>query len=83
LNFPEERTIRSPSFQLVHFSQGVAAAMTAFPGAKIDVLCANVGDLLAQFKSGEVRILGIMDDNPSPFYPGVKTFEEFSNSLSV
>jgi tripartite-type tricarboxylate transporter receptor subunit TctC len=63
-------------FAMVHFSQGVASAMTAFLGGKIDVLCANVGDLLAQFKSGEVRILGIMDDEPSPFYPGVKTFEQ-------
>ncbi len=63
-------------FAQVHFSQGVASAMTAFLGGKIDVLCANVGDLLAQFKSGEVRILGIMDDEPSPFYPGVKTFTE-------
>jgi tripartite-type tricarboxylate transporter receptor subunit TctC len=73
-------------FALVHFSQGVAAAMTAFLGGKIDVLCANVGDLLAQFKSGEVRILGIMDDEPSPFYPGVNTFEQqgykFSSSSS-
>lgn len=63
-------------FAMVHFSQGVASAMTAFLGGKIDVLCANVGDLLAQFKSGEVRILGIMDDEPSPFYPGVPTFEK-------
>ncbi len=63
-------------FAMVHFAQGVASAMTAFLGGKIDVLCANVGDLLSQFKSGEVRILGIMDDEPSPFYPGVKTFEQ-------
>lgn len=63
-------------FAQVHFSQGIAQAMTAFLGGKIDVFCGNVGDLLAQFKSGEVRILGIMDDEPSPFYPGVKTFEE-------
>lgn len=63
-------------FAMVHFSQGIAPAMTAFLGGKIDVFCGNVGDLLAQFKSGEVRILGIMDDKPSPFYPGVKTFEE-------
>jgi tripartite-type tricarboxylate transporter receptor subunit TctC len=62
-------------FALVHFSQGIAPAMTAFLGGKIDVFCGNVGDLLSQFKSGEVRILGIMDDEPSPFYPGVKTFE--------
>ena len=63
-------------FALVHFSQGIAPAMTAFLGGKIEVFCGNVGDLLAQFKSGEVRILGIMDPEPSPFYPGVKTFEE-------
>ncbi len=63
-------------FAMVHFAQGVASAMTAFLVGKIDVLCANVGDLLAQFKSGEVRILGIMDDETSPFYPGVKTFEQ-------
>ena len=63
-------------FAQVHFAQGVAAAMTAFLGGKFEVLCANVGDLLSQFKSGEVRILGIMDDEHSPFYPGVKTFEE-------
>ncbi len=63
-------------FALVHFSQGIAPAMTAFLGGKIDVFCGNVGDLLSQYKSGEVRILGIMDDQQSPFYPGVKTFEE-------
>ena len=63
-------------FAMVHFSEGVAPAMTAFLGGKIEVFCGNVGDLLSQVKSGEVRILGIMDDEASPFYPGVKTFEE-------
>jgi tripartite-type tricarboxylate transporter receptor subunit TctC len=63
-------------FAMVHFSQGSAPAMTAFLGGKIEVFCGNVGDLLSQVKSGEVRILGIMDDEASPFYPGVKTFEE-------
>jgi tripartite-type tricarboxylate transporter receptor subunit TctC len=63
-------------FAMVHFSQGIAPAMTAFLGGKIDVFCGNVGDLLSQFKSGEVRILGIMDNQQSPFYPGVKTLEE-------
>jgi tripartite-type tricarboxylate transporter receptor subunit TctC len=68
--------ITGAQFAMVHFSQGIAPAMTAFLGGKIDVFCGNVGDLLSQFKGGEVRILGIMDDEPSPFYPGVKTFEE-------
>ncbi len=61
---------------LVHFSQGIAPAKTAFLGGKIEAFCGNVGDLLSQYKSGEVRILGVMDEEPSPFYPGVKTFEE-------
>jgi tripartite-type tricarboxylate transporter receptor subunit TctC len=69
-------------FAQVHFSQGIAQAMTAFLGGKIDVFCGNVGDLLAQFRSGEVRILGIMDDEPSPFYPGVKTFAEQGYKLT-
>jgi tripartite-type tricarboxylate transporter receptor subunit TctC len=63
-------------FALVHFAQGNAASMTAFLGGKIEVYCGNVGDILSQVKSGEVRILGIMDKEQSPFYPGVKTFEE-------
>ena len=63
-------------FAMVHFSQGIAPALTAFLGGKIELFCGNVGDLLSQFKSGEVRILGIMDDEASRFYPGVKTFEE-------
>ncbi len=63
-------------FIQVHFSKGIAPAMTAFLGNKVELLCANVGDLLAQYKSGDVRILGIMDDERSSFYPDVKTFEE-------
>jgi tripartite-type tricarboxylate transporter receptor subunit TctC len=63
-------------FSLVHFSQGIAAALPPVLGGKVDVFCANVGDLLAQYKSGEMRILGIMDHERSSFYPDVKTFEE-------
>jgi len=60
----------------VNFPQGTSLAFTPLLGGKIDLFAGNVGDILAQFKAGEVRILGIMDDKPSPFYPGVKTFEE-------
>ncbi len=68
-------------FAMVHFSQGMAPALTAVLGGKVDVYCGNVGDLLAQFKSGEMRILGIMDEEESPFYPGVKTFEALGYKL--
>ena len=63
-------------FAQVNFPQGTSQAVTPLLGGKIDVFCGNVGDLMAPYKSGTVRILGIMDDEASPFYPGVKTFEE-------
>ncbi len=61
-------------FAFVHFADGSAPAITAVLGGKVDVFCGNVGDLLAQYKSGEMRILGVMDKETSPFYPDVKTF---------
>ncbi len=63
-------------FALVHFAQGQAAAMPAFLGGKVELFGGNVGDLLAQYKRGEIRILGVMDSKRSSFYPDVKTFEE-------
>lgn len=69
-------------FAMVHFAQGIAPSVIALMGGKIDAFCGNVGDLLSQFKSGEVRILGIMDHEQSRFYPGVKTFEEQGYKLS-
>ena len=68
-------------FAMVHFAQGIAPSVIALMGGKIDAFCGNVGDLLSQFKSGEVRILGIMDTEQSRFYPGVKTFEEQGYNL--
>jgi tripartite-type tricarboxylate transporter receptor subunit TctC len=74
--------ITDTKFALVQFTKGVSTAIPAFLGGKIDVLCANVGDLLSQYKSGEVRILGVMDNERSPFYPDVKTFEEQGYKIS-
>jgi tripartite-type tricarboxylate transporter receptor subunit TctC len=68
--------ITGAQFAMVHFVQGSAPGMTALLGGKIEVFGGNVGDLLSQLRSGEVRVLGIMDDKRSPFCPGVKTFEE-------
>jgi len=68
--------ITGAQFAMVHFAQGSAPGMTALLGGKIEVFGGNVGDLLSQLRSGEVRVLGIMDDKQSPFCPGVKTFEE-------
>jgi tripartite-type tricarboxylate transporter receptor subunit TctC len=63
-------------FSFVHFSTGGASALPPVLGGKVDVYCGNVGDLRALYKSGEMRILGVMDEERSEFYPEVKTFEE-------
>jgi tripartite-type tricarboxylate transporter receptor subunit TctC len=62
-------------FARVHLT-GAAPSITAVLGGKIEIYCGNEGDLMAQVQSGAMRILGIMDKGASPFYPGVKTFEE-------
>jgi len=61
-------------FAIVHFD-GASTAMTALLGKKIDVYSGNVGDILSQLKSGDIRVLGVMDKEESPFLPGVKTFQ--------
>ncbi len=61
-------------FAIVHFD-GAGTAMTSLLGKKIDAYVGNVGDVLSQLKSGDIRVLGVMDSEESPFLPGVKTFE--------
>ncbi|MFA5027627.1 MAG: tripartite tricarboxylate transporter substrate binding protein [Candidatus Methylomirabilota bacterium] len=58
----------------VTFASGTAPAITALLGGKIDVFTGNVADMRTVVKSGQARILGIMDDEESEFFPGVKTF---------
>lgn len=62
-------------FALVHFD-GFAPAQTALLGGHIDVQFGYVGEFLPQVKSGNLRILGVMDREQSKYYSGVKTFEE-------
>ncbi len=63
-------------FAHVTFAGGMAPALTALLGGKIEVYNGNVGDMRSVVKSGEVRILGVMDNERSPFFPEAKTFEE-------
>jgi tripartite-type tricarboxylate transporter receptor subunit TctC len=62
-------------FVQVSFTQGTAPSLVALLGGKIDVHCGHAADVLGHVKSGDVRVLGVMDDEESPFLPGVKTFE--------
>jgi tripartite-type tricarboxylate transporter receptor subunit TctC len=60
-------------FAIVQFD-GSAKAMTALLGGHTDVYFGNVGDTYPQAKAGEVRVLGVMDDEESKFLPGKTTF---------
>lgn len=62
-------------FVQVSFTQGQTAAMLALLGGKIDVHVGHTAETIGPAKNGEVRVLGILDDEESPQLPGVKTFE--------
>jgi tripartite-type tricarboxylate transporter receptor subunit TctC len=62
-------------FGIVHFDSsqpGVVALM----GGHVDAVVGFGADLLPQVKSGELRLLGVMDSQQNKFMPGVKTFQE-------
>jgi tripartite-type tricarboxylate transporter receptor subunit TctC len=61
-------------FAIVQFD-GSAPSMAALLGGHTDLYTGNIGDTVPQFKTGEIRVLGIMDDEESPFLPGIKTLE--------
>lgn len=63
-------------FAIVHFAEGIAKAKAAFLGGHVDVLFANVGDAPSLMQGGDIRVLGVMDSEPSRFLPDVKTFEQ-------
>ncbi|MFB3817153.1 MAG: Bug family tripartite tricarboxylate transporter substrate binding protein [Candidatus Methylomirabilales bacterium] len=62
-------------FAIVQFD-GSAKAMTALLGGHTDVYFGNIGDTFPQAKAGEVRVLGVMDDDESKFLPGKTTFSQ-------
>ncbi len=67
--------VTGAKFAIAQFD-GAAPAKTALLGGHVD---ANVGwgaDYQAQVKSGDIRLLGIMDKERSKFYPNVPTLEE-------
>jgi len=55
-------------FRRVYFD-GSPPALNALLGKNVDVLFCTVGDNYAQWKSGRVRILMVMDQEKTKFYP--------------
>ncbi len=62
------------SFAIVSFDSS-AQARTSLLGGHIEVQIADPGTFIAPYKAKQIRIMGIFDKQPSPFYPDVKTME--------
>jgi tripartite-type tricarboxylate transporter receptor subunit TctC len=58
----------------VHFDGG-AQSITSLLGGHLDAVVTTSSTFLPQFKSGQIRMLGIADKEQLAFFPGVPTFE--------
>ncbi|MGB3414799.1 MAG: tripartite tricarboxylate transporter substrate binding protein [Microbacteriaceae bacterium] len=63
-------------FNKVSFPKGASTASTALLGGDIDVLIANVGDVVEFEKAGQMRTLAVAGKERSPFLKDVPTFRE-------
>ncbi len=70
----ELQRLTNAKFSLVHFDGG-APAITAMLGGHVDVYSGSVGAMVPQLRSGDLRVLGVVDNVESKFVPGVKTLE--------
>lgn len=59
-------------YALVHFD-GSAPSTTALLGGHIDVLLDTVAGAFNRVKSGELKVLGVMDSQQNAYLPGAKT----------
>ncbi|MHB0869294.1 MAG: tripartite tricarboxylate transporter substrate binding protein [Chloroflexota bacterium] len=66
--------VTGAKFAIVHFD-GFSPSLTALLGGHIDAQFGYAGEFLSQVKTGQVRLLGVMDKEPSKFFPEVKTLE--------
>ena len=55
---------------------GTSDSLTQLLGKHVDVVGANVSEVLSLQKEGKIRVLGIENDKASEFLPNVKTFKE-------
>jgi len=71
-------------FKVVH-NKSTADSKAQVLGGHVDVLGANVSEVVAQARAGELRVLGVMSPQRSEFLPDVPTFKEqgFDQNWSV
>lgn len=61
--------------KVVH-NDGTGTSITQLLGGHIDLLGANVSEVVNQHKNKELRVLAVMSDKPSEFLPDVPTFKD-------
>ncbi len=62
-------------FRVVH-NRGTAESKAQVLGGHVEVLAANVSEVLDEHRQGRLRVLGVMAATRSPFLPDVATFKE-------
>jgi tripartite-type tricarboxylate transporter receptor subunit TctC len=67
--------IQDGRFNIVH-NDSTATSITQVLGGHVQVLGANVSEVASLHESGELRVLGVMSPERSPFLPDVPTFRE-------
>lgn len=61
-------------FNIVHYNSG-ADKVAAIVSGEIDFALGGVSSFFGQYKSGDVKLLTVIEDNPSPFAPEVPTMK--------
>jgi tripartite-type tricarboxylate transporter receptor subunit TctC len=61
-------------FAKVHFD-GTAPSLTALLGGHVNAASVMISDAIPKVKSGDIRVLGTTDTEPSEFLPDAKTME--------
>lgn len=66
-------------------NDSTAKSITQLLGGHVDLMGANVSEVVSQYKNKELRILGVMGSKRSEFLPDVPTFKEqgFDMTMSV
>ena len=63
------------SFSVIH-NNSTADSISQVLGGHVNVLAANVSEVASMNENGELRVLGVMSPERSPFLPDVPTFRE-------
>ena len=69
-------------FASVHFG-GDVESYTALLGDNIDATIAFTASVMSHYKSGAMKVLGVMDTEPSKFFPDVKPLKDQGYNVQV